>query len=95
MAISLSLVKSHLRVDYEDDDALIQTYLEAATLHAERYVRREFATDYPNGLPRPIEIAILQHVAEMYRDREANQKENVTVPPLMWFDLLSTYRVFS
>ncbi|MBU0642399.1 MAG: head-tail connector protein [Alphaproteobacteria bacterium] len=95
MTINLSGAKSHLRIDYDDDDVLIQLYIDAATLHAERYLRRDFATEYPDALPRPIEVAILQHVAEMYRDREANQKEAGTVPPLMWFDLLSTYRVFS
>lgn len=95
MTIDLSVAKSHLRIDYEDDDTLIQSYLDAATLHAERYLRRDFATEYPDRLPRPVEVAILQHVAEMYRDREVNQKEAGTVPPLMWFDLMSTYRVFA
>jgi uncharacterized phiE125 gp8 family phage protein len=40
MAIPVSLLKSHVRVDFDDDDALLALYLSAATSHFERATRR-------------------------------------------------------
>lgn len=40
MAIPLGLLKSHVRVDFDDDDALLSLYLSAATSYFERASRR-------------------------------------------------------
>ncbi|APZ51231.1 head-tail connector protein [Salipiger abyssi] len=95
MSITVAEAKAHLNIGFDDDDTLIGGLLSAATTHAERYLRREFAVEYPDGLPAPIRTAILQHVAAMFRDREATQEGPLTEPPLLWKDLLSSYRVFS
>ncbi|MBN9890115.1 head-tail connector protein [Salipiger abyssi] len=95
MSITVAEVKAHLNIGFDDDDTLLGGFLSAATTHAERYLRREFAVEYPDGLPAPIRTAILQHVAVMFRDREATQEGGLSAPPLMWKDLLSSYRVFS
>ena len=40
--VSLSLAKSHLRIDIDDDDSLIGGYIAAARQYAERYTKRAF-----------------------------------------------------
>jgi hypothetical protein len=95
MTITVQDVKDHVIIDDSDDDTLLEGFLAAALVHAERYLRRDFAVEYPDELPAPIRIAILQHIAAMYRDREATLKDSRGTPPLGYFDLLSTYRVFS
>lgn len=40
MPIPLALLKSHVRVDFDDDDALLSLYLSAATSYFERATRR-------------------------------------------------------
>jgi uncharacterized phiE125 gp8 family phage protein len=40
MTIPLGLLKSHVRVDFDEDDALLSLYLSAATSHFERATRR-------------------------------------------------------
>jgi uncharacterized phiE125 gp8 family phage protein len=40
MPIPLGLLKSHVRVDFDDDDALLSLYLSAATSYFERASRR-------------------------------------------------------
>ncbi|WP_295537478.1 head-tail connector protein [uncultured Thioclava sp.] len=94
MALTVTDLKAHLKVDFDDDDAELARMLTAASLHAERYLRRDLATDYPDGIPEPVEVAILQHAASMYRYREAGTTGAVSEVPMGWKDLLSTYRVF-
>jgi uncharacterized phiE125 gp8 family phage protein len=42
--VSLELAKQHCRVDFPDDDLLIQTYIIAARQYAEQYTNRAFYT---------------------------------------------------
>ena len=42
--ISLAEAKAHLRVDTSDEDALITTLIEAATVMAQTYTRRQFVS---------------------------------------------------
>ncbi|OOY31589.1 head-tail connector protein [Thioclava sp. F36-6] len=95
MALQVSDLKTHLKIDFPDDDLELDRMLSAATMHAERYLRRDFATEYPDGLPKPIEVAIMQHAANMYRFRETASASSITEVPMGWKQLLSTYRVFS
>ena len=42
--VTISEAKAHLRVDIDDDDALILSLIKAATAHCERIARRSFVT---------------------------------------------------
>jgi uncharacterized phiE125 gp8 family phage protein len=44
LPLTLAEAKAHLRVDHDDEDALISTYLAAATKHAEEFTGRAFIT---------------------------------------------------
>lgn len=43
--LPLPMVKNHLRVDLDDDNALIQSYAEAAKVEADEFMGNQFDTD--------------------------------------------------
>lgn len=49
-------------------------------------------TDLVNDVPDPIRIAIIMHVAHLYRNREAASDASLTSVPLGYDALLSTFR---
>jgi uncharacterized phiE125 gp8 family phage protein len=62
--VTLSEIKEHLRISYNDDDSLIETYITVAREYCEQYQNRAYITqtieqtldDYPSNiheLPRP------------------------------------------
>lgn len=102
--VTLALAKEHLRVDGTDEDELIQLYLDAAEIAAERYLGRTiYATpeDVPDddadgmALNASIVAAVLVHAATLYRWRESIGTTTGTVVPLNSTTraLLDSYRV--
>lgn len=76
MMIELSLVKQHLRVDHDDEDVLIQGYLDAALAHVEQHCDRELVAGIPvlpdqMGLTKDVIQAALLLVGHWYSNREA------------------------
>lgn len=77
--VSLTMAKSHLKVEHEEDDALIASLITAARELAESYIGRSLATETassyelgyaPDSVPGPIRLAILRIVATHYENRE-------------------------
>lgn len=91
--IELSLVKTHLRVDHGDEDALIQGYLDAALAHVEQHCDRVLveAPVLPEemGLTKDVQQAVLLLVGHWYANREAVASGLVEVPlavgRLLWY----------
>lgn len=74
--IDLANVKMHLRVDGDEEDALIGGYVEAAKAHVEQHCDRKLVDADPvepeeMGLTRDVEQAILLLVGHWYANREA------------------------
>ena len=74
--LDLAKVKLHLRVDGDEEDALIGGYLEAAKAHIEQHCDRQLVDADPlepeqMGLTRDVEQAILLLVGHWYSNREA------------------------
>ncbi|KAB0489644.1 head-tail connector protein [Pseudomonas vancouverensis] len=74
--IDLANVKMHLRVDGDEEDALIGGYIEAAKAHVEQHCDRKLVDGDPAepaemGLTRDVEQAILLLVGHWYANREA------------------------
>jgi hypothetical protein len=94
--IDLATLKAHVIADdFTDDDTLLQGYLEASEAHVEAYLRRDMATDYPDGWPAPTDQAVLLLAAYFYANRgdDADALEG-GYPD--WFKvLLAPYRVFA
>lgn len=60
--IELDAVKQHLRVDHDDDDALIQGYTDAALSAFETWTNRKLVAE-GGALPDPVGSALLMSKA--------------------------------
>lgn len=82
--------RQHLRIDHDDEDELLQAYLDAA----EASIADFLGTELPTPMPAPVRAAILLRVADLYENREGQSDR-----PLhgnQTFDrLLQPYRVMS
>ncbi len=65
--VTLEEAKAHIKVDNDDEDALINTYIAAAEDHIRRYCGQSFE----DSLPAIIKVACLMIVAGMYEGRQA------------------------
>lgn len=64
--LTLGEVKSHLRVDHGDDDALITVYMDAAVQHVLMYCNLALV---PVGAEAQFKVAALMTVADFYENR--------------------------
>jgi len=75
--IDLALVKSHLRVDGTDEDALIQAYTDAAFSAFETWTNRKLVTVLPETvenhlvITKSIEQGALLLIGHWYANRES------------------------
>lgn len=92
MPLTVADLKRQLNVTIDDDDQLLADKLEAATAYVEEFVGP--LADFEDGVPKPVEEAILMYGAHLYENREAVQAGSgfVTATPLGFDDLLSSYR---
>lgn len=77
--VTLTMAKAFLKVEHEEDDALLASMITAARELAESYIGRSMASETaasyelgytPDRVPGPIRLAILRTVATHYENRE-------------------------
>ncbi|PUA43458.1 phage gp6-like head-tail connector protein [Pseudomonas protegens] len=93
--LDLARVKLHLRVDVDDEDALIEGYIAAAKSHIAQHCDRELVESGPvtepdqMGLTADVEQAILLLVGHWFENREAVASGLSAVPlavdRLLWY----------
>ena len=89
--VPLADIKQHVRVDFDDDDAMLLAKMEAARQHLERWVGP--LEDFEDGVPEDLKEAIRQHVARLYEVREPiGEGSESTLLPLGYFDLIDPWR---
>lgn len=76
MIVSVDEMKNYLRVDYSDDDALIEKMIESSERLCEDIARLCF--DETNDL-KTIKIAVMYSVAFMYEHRENADYHALTI----------------
>ena len=99
--VTLEEAKRHARVDYSDDDSLIETLCIACTQMAEHEIQHgiisrdgvEGYADDPSVVPAGIREWILIQVSHFYEHREAAQAENLLENPFV-DRLLDPYRTW-
>lgn len=83
MPVSVEEAKSHLNIDHDDDDTLLETYVEAATDDAERFLGRalidqtwDYSFDeFPDAeivLPK---LPLIEVVGVFYKDAAGDEQE--------------------
>lgn len=63
--VTLAEAKAHLRVEHNDEDQLINAYIDAG----EDAVIRE-CLDFGEVMPSPLKAAVLLYAADLYANRE-------------------------
>lgn len=85
--MNLQQVKDHLRVLDNEEDALIQRYMDAA----EALVKKYLGEDMPDPVPEPVTAAMMLLVGDLYENRE-RQGTEVFYQNYTYKLLLSPYR---
>ena len=68
MIVGLDEAKQHLRVEHDEDDDILTTYLRQAQAAAEDYCRVSFEED----AAEPVRLAILLMAAHFYERRDSS-----------------------
>lgn len=92
MAVTLEKFKKHLRVDFDDEDDVIQTYLDAGWGWALTYVRRDTV---PVGAEAEFDAAIMLQAASMYENRESDITGTIHTEIPTARRLIDPYRLMS
>ncbi len=88
-------IKNHLRIDSADEDVLLQAFIDAAYIRTEKFLRRDFATDYPLDFPAPITVAIYLQVGQLYYNRDIASESTDALSAPGVIDLLQHYRNYT
>ena len=91
--LTLAETKLHLRVDHNDEDALIAALMATATAACADYLNME-AADLVVAVPAPIKSAALLLVGALYEQRESQGDRPYNKNPA-FEALLNPYRVHS
>lgn len=67
--VTLQEAKNHLKLEIDDDDSLVQSMIDAASVHVSAYIETEIAATPP----APVRAAVLLLVADLYENRQRQQ----------------------
>ena len=91
--LTLPETKLHLRVDHNDEDALIEALMTTATAACADYLNME-AADLVVAVPAPVKSAALLMVAGLYENRE-DVSDRQLYRNDTYYRLLNPYRQYS
>jgi uncharacterized phage protein (predicted DNA packaging) len=103
MIVDVATLKEQLRVDFDDDDALVERKIAAAQDHIERHLGFKIEEQYPpagdppvSTIPPALIEAVCQLVGHWYENREAVLVGvNAQELPLNVADIVREYRNWS
>lgn len=86
MLISLDEIKLHLRIDGDDEDSLLEHYLNASIQDVELRTHRPLVSDtdpdaictQESDVPSIIKEYILLSIGDMYKNRENGQEKSLS-----------------
>jgi uncharacterized phage protein (predicted DNA packaging) len=90
--LTLAETKLHLRVDHDDEDALIQALMDTATAACANYLEVP-AADLVDA-PAPVKSAALLLVGSLYEQRESQSDRPYNRNPAFEM-LLAPYKVYA
>ena len=69
MILTVDEVKAHLRIEDDEEDALLASYIVQSQAAAEDYCRLSFENDL-ESVPEPVRLAVLLMVSYLYENRD-------------------------
>ncbi|MCF0263381.1 MULTISPECIES: head-tail connector protein [Acinetobacter] len=88
--VSLETLKEHLRYDDDDNDLMLQGYLDAADSVVKNYITDEFESEYPKAIHQA--ILLLCGFWDKHRNAESETPVNGNYLPMPVQSLLFHYR---
>ncbi len=88
MVVSVDEVKSHLRIDHDDEDTYLEGLIAQAQAVAEDYCRVAFLDD----APEPVRLAVLLMISHYYENRDNPDKQVYVTMRIAFENLLYPYR---
>ena len=70
MTVSVAELKTHLRIQHDEEDGLLESLLKQAQAAANDFCR----TDFDEAAPEPVRLAILLMAAHFYEYRDSSDK---------------------
>ena len=88
--VRLETLKEHLRYDDDDNDMMLQGYLDAADSVVKNYITDEFESEYPKAIHQA--ILLLCGFWDKHRNAESETPVNGNYLPMPVQSLLFHYR---
>lgn len=89
MTVSVAELKTHLRIQHDEEDGLLESLLRQAQAAANDFCRSDFDAD----APEPVRLAILLMAAHFYEYRDSSDKTAYATMLSAFHALLYPYRV--
>lgn len=88
MVVTVDEVKSHLRIDHDDEDVLLEGLIAQAQAVAEDYCRVSFGDE----AAEPVRLAVMLMTAHYYENRDNPDKQVYVTMRIAFENLLYPYR---
>lgn len=88
MIVTVEEVKSHLRIQHDEEDDLITGFIVQAQAVAEDYCRVQFT----DPAPEPVRLAVLLMVSHYYENRDNPDRQVYITMRVAFENLLYPYR---
>ena len=88
MIVTVDEVKTHLRIQYDEEDAYLTSLVAQTQAAAEDYCR----TQFPDPAPEPVRLAVLLMVSHFYENRDNPDRQVYLTMRMAFQNLLYPYR---
>lgn len=89
MIVSVDEVKTHLRIQQDEEDAYIESLIKQAQTAAEDYCRAQFAEE---EAPEPVRLAVILMTSFYYENRDIPDMTTYKATRMAFDSLLYPYR---
>ena len=88
MIVTVDEVKTHLRIQHDEEDGYLESLIRQAQATAEDYCRGQFS----EPAPEPVRLAILLFVSHYYENRDNPDRVMYATMRIAFENLLYPYR---
>ena len=89
MLLTVDEVKEHLRIQHDEEDALIERLIAQAQAAAEDYCRVQFPDE---EAPKPVRLAVMLMVSHYYENRDNPDRQVYRTMRMAFENLLYPHR---